>query len=400
VAQRVRRTLVVTQLAIALLLVVGAGLQVRSMLRLTRVELGFDPDGVVAATINLNSRTRYPDEASRRRLFEEIEHRLRAEPGVRQVGFGPLPLVAGLGEGVAEGFDMIGNVTGQRTHGSFWVKFVTPGYLEALRIPLRAGRLIEAGDHAGAAPVAVINEAAARLLFEGDAVGRTIRNTNADLGRGRPLTVVGVVAEVRQRDVTDPASPELFVPLAQQERGNPREGTIVILTSGDPRHRLPVVRRIVRDLDPELATTRLTTMQTVVDESLVRYRFLMQLLGAFSVLALVLAVLGLYAVVSYLVSQRQQEIGVRLALGAQRRHIVTLVLTEGLWLVAGGILVGVPAAFAFSRLLTGFLYEVGPHDMQAFVAAPVALAVAAALAALMPALRASRLDPVRTMRVE
>jgi ABC-type antimicrobial peptide transport system permease subunit len=160
------------------------------------------------------------------------------------------------------------------------------------------------------------------------------------------------------------------------------------------------VRRIVRDIDPELATMRLTTMQTVVDESLVQYRFLMQLTGAFSALALVLAVVGLYAVVSYLVSQRQQEIGVRLALGAQRRQIVALVLTEGLWLVAGGIVVGVPAAFAFSRLSADMLYEVEPHDVQAFVAAPVVLAAVAVLAVILPALRASRLDPVRTMRVE
>ena len=400
VAQHVRRALVVTQLAIALLLVVGAGLHVRSMVRLTSVDLGFEPDGVVAATINLNSRTRYPDEPSRRQLFERIEERLRAEPGVLHVGLGPLPLVAGLGDGVRDGFDIISNMTGQRALGPFWVKFVTPGYIEALRIPLRAGRPIDVGDHADGSPVVVINEEAARLLFNGEAVGRTIANTNSDLSRGRPLTVVGVVAAVRQRDVTEPAAPELFVPLAQQESADTRQRTIVALATGNPRELLPIVRRIVRDIDPELATMRLTTMQTVVDESLVQYRFLMQLTGAFSALALVLAVVGLYAVVSYLVSQRQQEIGVRLALGAQRRRIVGLVLKEGLWLVAGGIAVGVPAAFAFSRLAADMLYEVGPHDVQAFVAAPVALAAAAVLAAILPALHASRLDPVRTMRVE
>jgi predicted permease len=400
VAQHVRRALVVTQLAIALLLVVGAGLHVRSMVRLTSVDLGFEPDGVVAATINLNSRTRYPDEPSRRRLFERIEERLRAEVDVLHVGLGPLPLVAGLGDGVSDGFDIIMNMTGQRALGAFWVKFVTPGYLEALRIPLRAGRPIEVGDHTDGPPVVVINEAAARLLFEGEAVGRTIANTNPDLSRGRPLTVVGVVAAVRQRDVTEPAAPELFVPLAQQVGTESRQRTIVARTAGNPRDLLPVVRRIVRDIDPELATMRLTTMQTVVDESLVQYRFLMQLTGAFSALALVLAVVGLYAVVSYLVSQRQQEIGVRLALGAQRRQIVALVLTEGLWLVAGGIVVGVPAAFAFSRLSADMLYEVEPHDVQAFVAAPVVLAAVAVLAVILPALRASRLDPVRTMRVE
>jgi putative ABC transport system permease protein len=400
IAQRVRRALVVTQLAIALLLVVGAGLHVRSMMRLTRIDLGFEPDGAVAATINLNSRTRYPDEPSRRRIFERIEERIRSEPGVEYVGFGPLPLIAGLGDGIREGFDIIGNVTGQRGQGPFWVKFVTPGYLEALRIPLRSGRPIEAGDQENAPPVVVINEEAARLLFNGDAVGRSIPNTNADLSRGRPLTVVGVVASVRQRDVTEPAAPEFFVPLAQQESANPRQGTIVVRTAGSSRELLPVVRRIVRDIDPELATTRLTTMDTIVDESLVQYRFLMQLTGAFSILAMVLAVVGLYAVVSYLVSQRQQEIGVRLAIGAQRRQIVSLVLSEGLWLVAGGILFGVPLAIALSRLAAGMLYEISPHDVQAFVAAPIALIVATVCAVIFPALRASRVDPVRTMRVE
>ena len=401
IAQRVRRTLVVTQLAIALLLAVGAGLHVRSMVRLTSVDLGFEPDGVVAATINLNGRTRYPDEPSRRRLFDRIEERLRAVPDVQHVGFGPLPLVAGLGDGVSDGFDIImASVNGQRGEGSFWIKFVTPGYLEALRIPLRAGRPIEAGDHENGTPVVVITVEAARQLFNGDAVGRTIANRNPDLSRGRPLTVVGVVASVRQRDVTEPAGPELFVPLAQQASTNPRQGTIVVRAAGNPRDLLPVVRRIVRDVDPELVTTRLTTMHTVVDESLVQYRFLMQLTGAFSVLALVLAVVGLFAVVSYFVSQRQQEIGVRLAIGAQRRQIMTLVLSEGLWLVAGGILVGVPLAFALSRLAADMLYEVGPHDVQAFVAAPIALIIATVFAVALPALRASRLDPVRTMRVE
>lgn len=309
--------------------------------------------------------------------------------------------MAGLGDGVSEGFDILFSrrgVAGARA--TLWGKFVGPGYLETYRIPLRTGRGISAADRDDTPAVAVINESAARLFFEGEAIGRTLPGLPEEISRGREVTVIGVVEDVRQRDVTAPANPEIFVPIAQQERTTPRRGTVALRTEGEPGALIRQFRRLLQEIDPELATSRLQTMQSVVDVSLARHRFLLRLLGALAALAMVLACLGLYAVVAYLVSLRRQEIGVRLALGAPRRSVVRLVMRETLFLVAGGIAIAVPAALGLSGLLAAFLYEVQPDDLAAFVAAPAVLVLASIVAALVPARRAARVDPVATLRVE
>lgn len=401
ITQRIRRGLVVAQLALALVLMVGAGLLIRSMQRLTAIELGFQPAGVMIATVDLTANARYSVEDEKREFFASLLRRAYTLPGVQRVTAGPPPLVAGLDDGVSEGFDILFSgegVSGARA--SLWGKFVGPGYFETYRIPLRAGRGISDADRDGAPAVAVINESAARLFFEADPIGRTLPGIPEEVSRGREITVVGVVQDVRQRDVTAPANPEIFVPIAQQERTHPRSGTIALRTEGEPQALIPVFRRLLREADPELATTRLQTMQSVVDASLARHRFLMQLLSALAALAMVLASLGLYAVVAYLVSLRKQEIGVRLALGAPRGRIVRLVMRETLVLVAAGIVIALPAALALSRLLDAFLYEVQSHDLAAFAAAPVILTFASMFAALVPARRAARVDPVATLRIE
>lgn len=401
IAQRIRRVLVVAQLALALLLMVGAGLLIRSMQRLTSVELGFQPGGVAIATVDLMANARYADEERRREFFGLLRRRAGALPGVQQVTLGPPPLVAGLGDGVREGFDIL--FTGEGVDGAraaLWGKFVGPGYFETYRIPLRAGRGISDTDRDDTPAVAVINESAARLFFQADPIGRTLPGMPDQVSRGREITVIGVVQDVRQRDVTAPANPEIFVPIAQQEHTHPRSGTVALRTEGDPQALIPLFRRLLQEADPELATTRLQTMQSVVDASLARQRFLMQLLSALAALAMILACLGLYAVVAYLVSLRKQEIGVRLALGAPRRRVVLMVVRETMFLVAGGIAIALPVALALSRLLAAFLYEVQPHDLAAFAAAPAVLALASMLAALVPARRAAHVDPISTLRME
>jgi putative ABC transport system permease protein len=277
------------------------------------------------------------------------------------------------------------------------VKHVDPDWLTALGIRVLAGRPFDADDRANAPAVALVNRTAANLFFgAGSPVGQVLRNVPPSLSGGRPITVVGVVPDIRQRDVAVQAEPELFVPVAQQ--GAPWGETLVVQTGGDPEALLPAIRRVLRETDPELATTRLSTMEAVVDHSMARFRFMLLVLGAFAVLALVLAILGLYAVVAYLAVQRTREIGVRLALGAQRGDVLRLVVGEGAGLIALGILGGVASAWVLTGLLSDFLYQVDARDAGAFAGAPLILALVAMLASLLPALRASRVDPVTTLR--
>lgn len=395
--QRVGRSLVIAQLALALVLMVGAGLLVRTMARLTGVDLGFRPHGVVIGSLSLIR----IDSLEVRRFVEAFPRAVRALPGVQEVTFGPAPLVGGRGEGLRDGFNMyFGWRTPREAMVYGWVKFVDPDYRSAFGLTLQAGRWLTDRDGAGAPAVAVINETAARTYFEGDAIGRVLENVPKSLSGGGPITVVGIVRDARQRDVTIPANPEIFVPLAQQQEQLSSIGTFAVRTAGDADALLPTVRRVLGEVAPQIAVQQLTTMQAVVDASLARYRFLLQLLGAFAGLALAIAVLGLYAVVSYLVSQRTREIGVRVALGARRRDVMGLVLHEGFGIVLTGIVIGVPAALAMTRLLSAFLYEISPRDLLTFAVAPPLFAAVAMVAALAPALRASRVDPVRTLRLE
>ncbi len=403
VARRVRRTLVVGQLALALLLIVGAGLLLRSMSRLMRADLGFRAGGVAVASITTAASDRYETTSSARRLFDDLEERLRGLPGVQEVTFGEAPLVAGTQDGVREGFSMIFSIrrAGQDSANTvMWANYVDAGYLATFHIPLLAGRGILATDDSTAPAVAVVTASAARILFGTDqAVGRALDHVPPNMSRGRDITVVGVVRDVRQRDVAVPAVPEVLLPVAQQDVLL-RRGSIALRTTGDPDGLIRSVRRLLREVDPDLATTRLTTMQSVVDASLAPRRFLLLLMGAFAALAMALAVLGLYAVVSYLVARRTQEIGVRMALGATRADVRRLVLGEGARLVAIGIAVGAPAAYVLSQVLTNFLYEVEPHDGFTFAVAPLALAAAALLASWGPARRATRVDPASTLRLD
>jgi predicted permease len=394
-----RRSLVAAQLATAVVLLVGAGLLVRSLVQLTRVDLGFQPDGVVTASVSLMGE-RFRDETRVRGLFEAILARVAALPGVHRVSIGPPPLVGGRDGGLREGFNMIfyapdrGGGDQRRT---IWVKYVDASYLETFRIPVRAGRGFVPGDDSAAPRVAVLNETGARLFFPGvDPVGRAFPDAPKTL---QPLTVVGVVGDVLQRDVALPAEPEILVPTAQQPM-RMSGGSISARTSGDPAALVAPVRRVLRDLDPEMATTRLSTMTTVVDASLARFRFLLVLLGAFAALAVVLASLGLYAVASYLVRQRTREIGVRMALGATRAQVVGLVAREAAMVTTAGLAIGLTAAIALSQLLATFLYGVAPRDGVVLLSVPAILAAATAAATGLPARRASRIDPAATLRAE
>jgi putative ABC transport system permease protein len=399
-AQRVRRALVVCQIAVALLLVTGAGLFVRSLARLSEVNLGFDPHGIVTATVNLIGAAH----ATGPERLRDLGDRLRALPDVEAVAYGPPPLVAGRGQELQEGFDALwfarsADSTGARVATrTIWVKYIDAGYLATFRIPLRAGRGILTSDDARAPAVALVNAAAAKLFFhDTSAVGRLLPKTDTSLSEGRPITIVGEVDDAHQRDVTIAAEPEILVPAMQQDL-RASSATISVRTRGRADALIAPLRKLIEDADPDLPIMKITTMQAVVDGSLAPHRFLLFLFASFATLAVALASLGLYAVVAYLVTQRTHEIGVRFALGAQRNHVMRMVLGEGMVLVAAGGVIGIAAALALSRVLTSFLYEVKPRDVPTFVAAPILLAAMALLATYIPARRASKVDPMLLLR--
>jgi putative ABC transport system permease protein len=405
-AGRTRGALVVAQLAIALLLVTVSGLLIHSMARLTRIDTGFDRRGLVLVRIQfLSERVEVP--ARRRALIENLVERVRAVSGVRSVALGPPPLVGQRGPGFSEGYDNIFSFRDSTAPGapsrSVWVKYVDPSYLETFRLHIRAGRGIAAADDANAPAVALVNAAAERLFFpDGPVLGRRLdrmpKATAEHTSGGRPITVVGLLHDVRQRDITIPAYPEIWLPLAQQMG----RGVVHVSarTDGDAEALALRVRRIVGELDPELTHLRVSTMDAVVRETLAPQQYVLAALGAFAALALVLAALGLYAVMAYLTATRTREIGVRMALGAQPRQVLWMVLRDGLRLAALGAAIGLPVAYASSRLMARFLYEVDSRDWPAFLAAPAVLALAALAAAYIPARRATKVDPAMALRAD
>jgi putative ABC transport system permease protein len=401
--RRVRYALVATQLAVALLLVTGAGLLIRRVQRLTRPDrLGFSPDGVVIASVPLSGAD-YRVPGKRDRFIRELDQRVRSLPGVQHVGFGPPPLVGGRGEGLSEGYNMImmhfDTVDGRRRRTTVFVKHIDPGYLDAYGIRLRSGRALDAQDDQAAPRVALLSATAARLYFpDRDPVGQTLDFPLFRRIPVPPVRVVGVVDDVLQRDLTMEANPEIFFPIAQHALDN--RPTVAVRTSGPTAPLIAALRRVLRDIDPEAAASRLEPMQDVIDASLSRHAFLLLLLGIFAGLGLVLSAIGLYAVISYLVMQRTLEIGIRMALGAQRSDVLGLVLREGVLLTATGLLIGISAALALTRFLSSFLFEVQPRDITTFAAAPIALSIIAMIAAVVPARRAAAVDPAIAMRAD
>jgi putative ABC transport system permease protein len=403
---RLRRLLVVGQISLALLLLVGAGLFLRSLSQLLAVDLGFNPAGMAIATVNLMSGGDASNTTHAFSIFDRISERAYALPGVESVGFGAPPLIAGRGADVTEGADVVW--FGRFPSGSgrdssvrrIWVKFVDKNYLTTFRIPLVAGRNLSTSDGGAAPAAALLNVSAARLFFPNSpAIGHTFPSGQRGVSRERPLTVVGIYQNAHQRDVTTASEPEMLVPYAQQETGIPL-ASISVRSVGDPEALVDALRQIISEVDPNLPIVRLATMQSIVDTSLARDRFLLTLLSTFAGLAVVLASLGLYAVVAYVATERTAELGVRLALGAQRSQILGLVAGEGMRLVGIGIIIGLLAAMAFGRVVSMFLYEVQANDTSTLILAPALLTVIALIAACIPAHRASRVDPMSVLRHE
>ncbi len=398
--RRMSSTLVTAEVALALMLLVGAGLLLKSFARLREIDPGFRPDHVLTMRLQLSGHP-YDDIRRRIRYCSELQERLRTLPGVRSVSVTGLLPVAPVGADTSGGnpFSIEGRAWNpnapvpQIAHTSA----VGLDYLSTMGIPLRAGRTFTAADTLDAPAVAVINQTLARAFFpHGDAIGHRIL-VGAPHPGAQWRTIVGIIGDVRTGALDQPPLPQFYWPVAQD---GPRGLAIVLRTANDPMAMAREVTGAIRLLNPDLPVYDVSTMERRVEESAGQPRFQTVLLGFFAAAALFLAAIGIYGVVSHSTVQRTKEIGIRMALGADARRVLMTVLIGGLRPVALGIAVGFAGAALLTRLLSSVLYQVAPHDSWTFVWAVIMLAAIATAACLAPARRAAMVDPMEALREE
>jgi putative ABC transport system permease protein len=405
---RVRGALVIAQIALTLVLLVGAGLLGRSFLQLARIDPGYRTERALVLDISASVPEGPVGQQQRVRLYDDLASRLSALPGVAAVG------------GV-NAFPLTG---GNRSNGSFLImsrpdepidmskipelmkdpsrsgeaefRVASPGYFHAMNIPVIRGRVFEDRDAPDAPHVAVISASLAKAKWpNADPIGRIIQFGNMD-GDLRPFTIVGVVGDVREASLADQPRPTFYASYRQRPRPT---STFNFVIQGDAPAEaiIPAARRIVTELRPDVPP-RFRTIQTVVSQSVADRRFVLLLVGVFGAAAMLLATLGVYSVIAYVVTQRRQEIGVRVALGAQSGDVLRMVLRQGLRLALVGIGIGTVAALFVGRLLGRFLFGIAPNDPVAFGGVIVLLGAVAIVASFIPALRATRVDPMTALR--
>jgi predicted permease len=389
---RLRAALVVSEVALSMILLIGAGLMIRSFQRLASVPPGFDPDQTIAMNVSYGG-NRTPEQ--RAAFLNNVLERVRSTPGVRAAGSAHfLPLV---GMGSATGFHVLGRpVPSPGDMPVTGVTLVTPGYFSAMSIPLLKGRTFDGRDGAKSRAVVMINQTLERQYFPNeDPIGKRL-----SIQWGEPeggYEIVGVTADVRQESLDKAPKPAVYLNHEQDPAGS---SYLVIRTTVDPNHMAQTVRSHVRAEDPNVPVSAHRPLREYLSDTMAASRFNTTLLAGFAVLALVLAALGVYGVMAYSVSQRTHEIGLRLALGADRANVLGLVLRQGLLLAGTGILVGVVGALVLTRLIASLLFEVQPSDPLTFVLVSAVLATVALLAILLPARRAMRVDPMVALRYE
>ena len=388
-----QRLFVGAEVALAVVLLTGGGLLVRSFLKLQTVDPGFDTDRMLTMRLTLPP-SRYPGEAAGV-FFSALVDRLEQIPGVREAAaasqFPPRGFVRS--PFIVEGME----TTREERLPSAFLTVASAGYFEALGVPLLQGRLFTERDVDGAPEVAIINQAAADRFFGGaEAVGRRFRVGNSV--DGDPVEVIGVVSSTRNRGLEAPAEPEIFANLDQLPAAW-NQLFLLVRTEGDPRGMLPAVRAEVAAMDPEQPIYAIATVQEVFANANATRRLATLLIAAFAAFALLLAVAGVYSVVSYGVNQRTQEIGLRMTLGASRDSVRRLIVGQALVPVAGGAAVGLAGAVALGRVMSGLLFEVGAADPLTLGGVVLTLIVAAGCASYLPARRASSLDPATALRV-
>jgi len=397
----VRRALVAAETALSVVLVIGAVLLARSFAAMRRIDLGFHSESVMTLRVDLPAATYATPPARAVSFSRELQQRIEAMPDVRAVGATRiLPLTGAIGDWsiTIEGHEAR---PGENPNGDWQV--VTPGYFEAMGIEIARGRSLRAGDHEDAPLVALVNETMAERYWPGqDAIGKRFHLGTAS----QPwIEIVGIARQVRHNAVIEDARAEMYIPHAQwvpaKNGGNPALGMhLVIRSSRPPAAVAAAVRGEIRALDATLPLSEVRTLQDVVTQALAEPRFTTTLIGVFAALALGLAALGLYGVVSFMTVSRTQEMGIRMALGATRARVAGPVLREGLGMAAIGTAAGVLAALFLTRVLTSQLYRVTALDPLTFLAVPLALLAVAALACWLPARRAARTSPLIALRSE
>ena len=394
---RTRRVLVMCETALAVVLLVGAGLLVRSYQRLSGVDPGFAADHVLTFHIALPE-AKYPTAAAVQQMVTTFVQRLGSSPGVERAAavFG-LPLDSDFS--ASSSFTRTGEADSADSPSAGF-RVVSPEYFATLRIPLRAGRLLDARDDGAGAEVVLINEEAARRYWPGrNPVGQQIKvAVQLVTGAGTGVkTIVGVVGDVKFGGLDLTAPPEIYLPYAQQPVDSL---TIAVRTAGEPLAAATMARTELASLDAELPISEVRAMEDLVGRSIAERRFTMLLLAAFAAIAVLLAAIGVYGVLAYVVTQRTQEIGVRLAMGAAPSDVVHLFLREGAALAAIGLIAGLVGAAAAARALSSLVFGVTTTDPATFVSVAVAMAVTAVAASYVPARRAARVDPMEALRAD
>jgi predicted permease len=395
---RLRSFMVVAECAMALVLLTGAGLLVRSFWKLLNVDPGFNPQQLLTARLTLPAK-KYKEIPSQIEFLKTLDRELHAVPSIENAGIvSELPM---------SGTHMEHNLLikgrpeppkGQEPEIS--AHEASPDYFATMQIPLLSGRTFTEQDTSTSEPVAIITQQMARQYWPNESpLGAQVRWARSD--EVQWLTIVGVVGDVRHDGLDDEAYPAVYMPLTQKQMAWKRFNSIVIRTrAADPTSSADAVQQAVWKTDPQLPITFLQPMEVVMAESVAERRFNMILLSLFAALALVLAVVGIYGITSYLVTQRTQEIGIRMALGAQPHAVLRMFISEGLALSAVGALIGAAGAFWTLRLAQGMLFQVGSSDPVAFAAAAAMLIMVAGVACYIPARRAARIDPMRALRLD
>lgn len=399
---RVRRALVVSEIALAVMLVIGAGLLIKSFRNLTSVDAGFNAENKVTFGLVL-PQAAYPDSQRRVQFFETLSRKLEQIPGVEKAsamqGLPPFRQV-NANDTNFEGYTFVPGSNMPIPNVDYY-QTTTVGYFETMGIPIKEGRTFNAGDAAGA-PVVIINEALAKRFYpKQNPLGRRVNPYLTN--QANWFTIVGIARDVKQGGLDAPAGTELYFSYEQLPRiaGFAPGSMNMILRSSRPLDALaPSLRKTVKEMDPALPILQMRTMEDVVGASVTRQRFLSLLLGIFAAVALTLAAIGTYGILSYMVTERQREIGIRMALGADNAQVVRLVLGQGLGIAFVGIVLGIGGAIGLSRLTSSLLYGVSPSDPMTFATVAGVIALVAIAACLVPMRRATRVDPLEAIRAD
>ncbi len=393
---RLRGALVVTEFTLALVILVGAGLLIKSFFRLRTMDIGFRPENVLTVRTTLPP-SRYADLPRRMAFYQQVLERVRALPGVSSAGY--TTVVPMIWKGGSNGFSVEGRSQSPGQDANH--RQVSPGYMETMGMTLIQGRFFNEQDGPQSQPVAIINETMARQLWSGEnALGRRFKIGSID-SNSSWFTIVGVVGDIKEMGLEAPVKAEMYFSPSQMAGHDlyaPSE--MAIRTASDPMSLAAAVRQAVWSVDPNQPVSNIRTMAEILGNEMLRRQIGANLLGAFAGLALLLASLGVYGVLSYNIALRRQEIGIRLALGAQRRDVLKLLIWQGMRLTLAGVVIGLIGSFTLTRLMQGFLYDVSAVDPLTFALVTVLLTVVALAACWIPARRATKVDPLRALRRE